>query len=168
MPFNHLYDGWDVIEPIKLFKDSIHDDDIKWKHCPRGHRWNHRANASDTELWCFLWSLILFSLTRINGWVNNREAGDLRRHRTHCDVTVMWSVNSKVCWWTKKLVKHLHMGNINSLWPNDAIWRHRSARRCQARTWTNVDLPSKAFTWKKFHKNFSYNSLVTCVWRWYF
>ena len=25
----------------------------------------------------------------INSWVNNREAGDLRRHRTHYDVTVM-------------------------------------------------------------------------------
>ena len=25
----------------------------------------------------------------INGWVNNREAGDLRRHRTHYDVTIM-------------------------------------------------------------------------------
>ena len=27
----------------------------------------------------------------INGWVNNGEAGDLRRHRTHYDVTVMRS-----------------------------------------------------------------------------
>ena len=26
----------------------------------------------------------------INGWVNNREAGDLRRHRGHNDVTVMF------------------------------------------------------------------------------
>ena len=26
----------------------------------------------------------------INGWVNNREAGDLRRHRTHYDVSVMY------------------------------------------------------------------------------
>ena len=25
----------------------------------------------------------------INGWINNREAGDLRRHRTHYGVTVM-------------------------------------------------------------------------------
>ena len=32
-----------------------------------------------------------FSLicTRINGWVNNGEAGDLRRHHAHYDVTVM-------------------------------------------------------------------------------
>ena len=27
--------------------------------------------------------------TRMNGWVNNGEAGDLRRHRAHYDVTVM-------------------------------------------------------------------------------
>ena len=33
----------------------------------------------------------MFSLirARINGWVNNGEAGDLRRHRAHYDVTVM-------------------------------------------------------------------------------
>ena len=27
----------------------------------------------------------------INDWVNNREAGDLRRHRGHYDVNVIWS-----------------------------------------------------------------------------
>ena len=34
---------------------------------------------------------LMFSLicTRINGWVNNREAGNLRRHSAHCDVMVM-------------------------------------------------------------------------------
>ena len=31
---------------------------------------------------------VFFDL-RINGWVNNREAGDLRRYRTHYDVIVM-------------------------------------------------------------------------------
>ena len=34
---------------------------------------------------------LMFSLicVCINGWVNNREAGDLRRHRAHYDVIVM-------------------------------------------------------------------------------
>ena len=41
-------------------------------------------NASDMELWCFLSICAL-----INGWVNNREAVDLRRHRAHYDVTIM-------------------------------------------------------------------------------
>ena len=33
----------------------------------------------------------MFSLifARINCWVNNRDAGDLRRHRTHHDVSIM-------------------------------------------------------------------------------
>ena len=49
-----------------------------------GHRWILHANASDAELWCFLWCA-----PWINGWVNKCEAGDLRRHRAHCDVIVM-------------------------------------------------------------------------------
>ena len=32
---------------------------------------------------------VFFDLLLINGWVNNREAGDLRRHRGHYDVNVM-------------------------------------------------------------------------------
>ena len=43
--------------------------------------WIPRTKASDEELWCFL--LIYL-------WVNNREAGDLRRYRSHFYVTVMW------------------------------------------------------------------------------
>ena len=45
---------------------------------------NSLTEASDAELWCFLWFA-----PWINGWVNNREAGDLRRHRAHYDVIVM-------------------------------------------------------------------------------
>ena len=39
---------------------------------------------------------LMFSLicAQINGWVNNREVGDLRRHRAHYDVIVMLSSNS--------------------------------------------------------------------------
>ena len=37
---------------------------------------------------------LAFSLicTWLNGWVNNREAGDLRRHRAHYDITVMLNI----------------------------------------------------------------------------
>ena len=44
-----------------------HDDVTKWKHFPRFY----------------------FICSWINGWVNNREAGDLRRHRAHYDVIVI-------------------------------------------------------------------------------
>ena len=35
---------------------------------------------------------LMFSLIYAwtNGWVNNQDAGDLRRHRAHYDITVMW------------------------------------------------------------------------------
>ena len=42
---------------------------------------NSQHKASHVEIWYFLW---------YNGWVNNRDAGDLRRHRDHYDVTVMF------------------------------------------------------------------------------
>ena len=39
---------------------------------------------------------LMFSLicTWINGWVNNRDAGDLRRHNAHYDVIVMGQLNA--------------------------------------------------------------------------
>ena len=49
-----------------------------------GYRWIPHTKAGEAGLWCFLWSA-----PWTNGWVNNREAGDLRRHRAHCDVIVM-------------------------------------------------------------------------------
>ena len=46
------------------------------------------VNSPHKGQWC---GALMFSLicVWINGWVNNREAGDLRRYRAHYDVTVM-------------------------------------------------------------------------------
>ena len=51
------------------------------------HRWP--VNSPHTDQWR---GAFMFSLTCAwtNGWVNNQDAGDLRRHRTHYDVKVMW------------------------------------------------------------------------------
>ena len=69
---------------------NAHDDVIKWKkhflrYWPfvRGiHRLPHKGHWRRA---------LMFSLicVWINGWVNNREAGDLRRNYAHYDVTVM-------------------------------------------------------------------------------
>ena len=43
---------------------------------------------------------VFFICAWINGWVNNGEAGDLRRHYIHYDVTVMyviWSQEITIC-----------------------------------------------------------------------
>ena len=74
-----------------------HDDVIKWKHFPRYWpfaRGIHRSPVNSTHKGQWRGAL-MFSLicVWINGWVNNREAGDLRRHRTHYDVIVMGCVN---------------------------------------------------------------------------
>ena len=49
-----------------------------------GHRWIPLTKASDADF--FFLSLVC---TRTNGLANNRDAGDLRRHRAHYDITVM-------------------------------------------------------------------------------
>ena len=51
-----------------------------------GPRWIPHTKASDAEVWYF------FICVWIDGWVNDRDAGDLRRHYIHYDVNVM---NSK-------------------------------------------------------------------------
>ena len=70
----------------------------------------------------------------MNGWVNNREAGDLRRHRAHCDVIVMYFISKK-----RMVINHIdtvhvytiNRGPVNSThkWPVtrkmfSIWWRH--------------------------------------------
>ena len=72
---------------------QAHDDVIKWNHFP--HYWPfvrgiHRSpvNSPHKGQWR---GALTFSLicVWINGWVNNREAGDFRCHHTHYDFIVM-------------------------------------------------------------------------------
>ena len=42
---------------------------------------------------------IFFDLAWINGWVNIREASDLRRHCAHYDVIVMMAGGNKITYW---------------------------------------------------------------------
>ena len=71
----------------------VHDDVIEWKHFPHywpfvwGIHWSP-VNSLHKGQWrrALMFSLIC---TRMNGWVNSREAGDLRSHRAHHDVIVM-------------------------------------------------------------------------------
>ena len=54
-----------------------------------GHPWISITKASDAEL------LMFFMICAwLNGWVNNREAGDLRRHRAHYDAIVICQLSS--------------------------------------------------------------------------
>ena len=76
-----------------------HDDVIQWNHFPRYWLFVRGIHGSPVNSlhkgqWrrAFTFSLLC---AWINGWVNNCEAGDLRRHRAHYDVTVMVFIK---CW----------------------------------------------------------------------
>ena len=71
----------------------MHDDVIKWKHFPRYWpfvRGIHRSPVNSPHKGQWRWAL-MFSLicVWINGWINNREAGDLRSYRAHYAVTLL-------------------------------------------------------------------------------
>ena len=76
------------------------DNVIKWKHLPRYWLFVWRFHRSPNSPHKGQWrGALMFSLicAWINNWVINRKAGDLRRHRAHYDVIVMY-VCSRIHW----------------------------------------------------------------------
>ena len=95
----HLYESW--LPPLhriniglnkrmpawcKVF--SLDDDVIKWKQFPRYWPLVRGTTGQGAELWCLLWS------SPEQADKNNRNAGDLRQHCAHHDVTVMHPIGS--------------------------------------------------------------------------
>ena len=88
---------------IKARDGFLYYDVIKCKHFPRYWpfvRGIHRSpvNSPHKGRW---WGALMLSLicAGINAWVNNREAGDSRRHRAQYDVTVTMGVGivNEIC-----------------------------------------------------------------------
>ena len=76
-----LRHGYSCFHPL-----SIHDDVIKWNHFSRCWpfvRGIHRSPVNSPHKRQWRGALIFFI------WVNSRDAGDLRRHCDHYDVTGM-------------------------------------------------------------------------------
>ena len=76
--------------------DWYHDDVIKWKHflqlltlCVGNSPVTGEFPAQSQWRRALMFSLIC---AWINGYVNNREAGDLRCYHAHYDVTLMWRI----------------------------------------------------------------------------
>ena len=116
-----------------------YDDVIKWKHFPRywpfvsGIHWSP-LNSPHKGQWR---GALMFSFicARINDWVNNRKAGDLKRHRAHYEVFVMprwWPFNIKILFvywlWLIKFNRWL-------LWVLDSESQTMS---CRAVVWGHV------------------------------
>ena len=82
---------------------STHDDVIKWKHFPRYRpfvRGIHQSPVNSPHKGQWRGALMFsFIYAWTNGCVNNRSAGDLRRHRAQYDVTVKWRPLLRLSWW---------------------------------------------------------------------
>ena len=74
-----------------------------------GHRWTPLTKASDAGLW---W--VFFIWAWINRWVNNCEAGELRRHRAHYDVIVMCEKMWIGCRW--RIHTTVHKISFQQFW----------------------------------------------------
>ena len=101
---------------------AYYDDVIKWKHFPR--HWPFVPGIHPPPVYSphnGQWrGALMFSLicAWINGWGNNREAGDLRRHCPHYDVIVMQNLTVWKC-------KHSLL-----CFPLSLHWFSRSPRLC--------------------------------------
>ena len=101
-----------------------HDDVIKWKHFPRYWpfvRGIHRSPVNSTHKGQWRGAL-MFTLicARINGWVNNIEAGDLRRYLPHYGVIVMPTVSGRI---SRIPHPYPHIVTMTSL-EHYRVWNH--------------------------------------------
>ena len=114
---------WHITAPNTYVCRSVHTRDVcaftmaTQKPQSRFPWWSHQIWKHFTRYWSFVWGnhrspvnsphkgqwrgALMFSLicAWTNGWVNNRDAGYLRRHRAHYDVTVMQKGDSYVVIW---------------------------------------------------------------------
>ena len=144
-----------------------HDDVIKWKHFPRYWpfvRGIHRSpvNSSHKGQWR---GALMFSLICVwmNGWVNNREAGDLRRYRAHYDVIVMSYGDfhkDKTVMGPFYLYKIYHSISILASTPPPPPWRHKvppqkyTLELCCVLLW---------FVTCKFYRKYERNHMIITV-----
>ena len=80
--------------PIRTWRHHMETFSVLLAFVRGIHRWP--VNSPHKGQWC---RALMFSLicAWINGWLNNGDAVDLRRHRDHYDVTVMIWVGTFTC-----------------------------------------------------------------------
>ena len=105
-----------IQQGISVIVLTYHDDVIKRKNFPRYwpfvrgiYRFPVNSPHKGLRRGALIFSLILICV-RIIGWVNNHEAGDLRRYYAHYDVTVMFFMQAQIA----KLYKNIRSWEIRS------------------------------------------------------
>ena len=117
--YHHAYRTWTGL--------AHHDDVIKWKHFPRYWpfvRGIHRSPQKGQWRGALMFSFIC---VWVDGWVNNRGAGDLRRYRAHYDVIVMRNDNF---YWLQNRTCHRHGVYISSVLFNQILHAHAQVGYC--------------------------------------
>ena len=89
--------------------------------------------------------IFLWSAPSIKGWVNNREAGDLRHHRAHYDVIVIlsWHENLHL----PKTSSNLFQNNIR--YNGAIIWSKIRTAAFNPGPWFNINMSS--YRYRKSH-----------------
>ena len=105
----------------------MHDEVIKWKHFPRYWpfvRGIHRLSVNSPHKGQWRGALMIYLIyARINGWANDRDTGDLKSHRAHCDVTVMGVTVSIVLLNSTQLRgQHFPVSSYQEATPNSTKW----------------------------------------------
>ena len=117
-----------------------HYDVTKWKHFPR--HWPfvwaiHRlpVNSPHKGQWR---GAVMLSLiwAWINGWVKNRNDGDLRRHRDHYDVIAMRYLN--VFTVEASIVMVIMFSLVNEQWIIPIMCLYVVHNRCCAHAWCHI------------------------------
>ena len=71
--------------------------------------------------------LMFFICFWIDGWVNNREAGDLRRYRVHCDVIVMSQLCAAAADYCRyRQHQHFCSSHLNQFYLTADVWDKES------------------------------------------
>ena len=123
----------------------IHNDVIKWKHFPRYRpfvRGIHRSPVGSPHNGQWRGALMFSSICAwTNCWANNQDAGDLRRHHAHYDVTEMY-INLWRNWLTLSDPRRhpaTHCGSYASYWASALVGKDlivwsvpaaRTSRQC--------------------------------------
>ena len=114
---------------------SCHDDVIKSKRFAR--YWPfvsgiHRSPVNSPHKGQWRGTLMLSLICAwINTWVNNREAGDLRRYSAHYDVIVMWY---RIITLSARQNRHFADDILKCIFVNEKFWiQNKISMRCVLR-----------------------------------
>ena len=146
-----------------------HDDVINGKYFPRYWpfvRGIHRVpvNSPHKDQWR---GALMFSLICLwtNGWVHDRDAGDLRRNRTHCDVAVMCSLkfeSKSTAFSQKRAVENIRSKSVqykdhgNKKTQNTSIYNPNNGN-------TTRNVMINLFQWNSYcssNNNFYYSDVI--------